>query len=357
MRLRTTKNYCKIVNLNIDNVLKNVKKDRQYTIPVFIPHLGCKHECIFCNQRKISGNLKCSTKLDIDNTIKEHLNFLKDSDLKIQIAFFGGSFTGINILEQENYLKIAYEYIKLKKVDSIRLSTRPDYISPEILELLKQYSVESIELGVQSMDDEVLSFAKRGHTAKDVENAAKLINSYGFNLGFQIMVGLPQSNSEKEVETIKKLLKFNPKELRIYPVYAIKPSELYDLYESNKYHVLNLDEAVYRSYLIMRECLKTDIKVIRIGLQSTEVITQNNSEIAGPICDNFGEYVISKLVLDKIDDIIKDVKISDDIINQVVFNVDKSVPESLIIGPKKVNKEYIYKKYNVVIKTKKVKED
>ena len=166
------------IDLNLDYELKNIlNKENQYTIPIFIPHKGCKNECIFCNQRKISGHLTSVTYSDVDEEIKKNLKYFENNkkNKKIQIAFFGGSFTGINFNEQIEYLKVANKYIENGKVDSIRLSTRPDYISPKILKMLKMYNVETIELGVQSMDNEILKIAKRGHLRRHVIRASRLI--------------------------------------------------------------------------------------------------------------------------------------------------------------------------------------
>ena len=343
--------YNEDVELNIDDVLKILKKEKQYTIPIFIPHLGCKHECVFCNQRKISGAMRAPTTEDVKNTIDKYLSYF-DNTAKIQIAFFGGSFTGIKIAEQEKYLKIAYEYVKSGRVDSIRLSTRPDYISEPILNLLKTYKVKSIELGVQTMSEDVLMASKRGHSAIDVINAANLINSYGFDLGFQIMIGLPKSTALKEVKTINTLLRYNPKELRIYPVYVINPSELYDMYLSKEYVPLTISQSIDRTYQVVKECLKSNIKIIRLGLQSTDEITQNNKEILGPVCDNFAEYVFARLALDKIEPIIVKLKSKNSNLNEVTFNISKSTPISFVIGPKKINEKYIFDKYKVKIRAK-----
>ena len=221
------------LKLDINKILNNItNKDNQYTIPIFIPHLGCNNECVFCNQRKITGIDTIVTVDDVDNIINEYLDYFKNNknNKKIEIAFFGGSFTGIPTKLQENYLKIANKYIEEGKVDSIRLSTRPDYISPKILSLLKKYNVKTIELGVQSMSDKILEISKRGHTKNDVIRAARLIHLYGIDLGIQIMVGLPGSYLDTEVYSIKKVLKLNPKCLRIYPVYVLKDSKLYEMY-------------------------------------------------------------------------------------------------------------------------------
>ena len=271
------------IKICVEDILKNISnKDNQYTIPIFIPHLGCKNECVFCNQRKISGKDSNVTIEEVEKEIQERLNSFKQKR-KIQIAFFGGSFTGLSICQQEEYLKVANKYIKEGLVDSIRISTRPDYISIQILTMLKKYNVKTIELGVQSMDEEVLKISKRGHTSLDVIKAARLINIFGFELGFQIMVGLPKSNIQKEIYTINKLLKFNPKQLRIYPVYVLKESKLYDMYLNNEYEPVDLQDAIDRVAKIIKECKKSDVQIIRIGLQSTSDITENAEGLIGPV--------------------------------------------------------------------------
>lgn len=345
-------------NLYIDlkDVLKNIlNKENQYTIPIFIPHLGCNNECVFCNQRKITGLDSSVTIDDVENIINRHLEYFKDKskNKKIEIAFFGGSFTGISIQKQREYLKVANKYLKEKLVDSIRISTRPDYISTEILNMLKKYNVGTIELGVQSMDDEVLKASKRGHTSLDVIKASRLIHLFGMDLGIQIMIGLPKSTVEKEIYTIKKVLKLNPKCLRIYPVYVLKESKLYDMYLQRKYIPLNLEEAVDRVYNVLNECRKTDVKIIRIGLQTTSEITASNADIVGPICDNFAEYALAKLVLEQIEKYILNNNINDIKDYRIMLNVivpDKYI--SVAVGPKKVNKIYLKEKYNITLKVK-----
>lgn len=313
------------ITLDLKNELKNIiNKDKQYTIPIFIPHKGCKNECVFCNQRKITGNLQSVTVNEVESIIQEYLSYYenntRNTDRKIEVAFFGGSFTGLDLSEQISYLEVANKYVANGRVDSIRLSTRPDYISPKILNVLKKYNVGTIELGVQSMENIVLSASKRGHSNLDVKRAARLINLYNFNLGIQIMVGLPNSTIDKEIYTIKEVIKLKPKQLRIYPVYVLKQSELYDMYKSGKYEPLSIDEAVNRSYAIVKECTKTDIQIIRMGLQSTSEITMSNCEIVGPVCDNFAEYVLAKLVLEKIEEEIKK-----SIVNLVSKDIKKSI--------------------------------
>lgn len=342
------------IYLDLSSELKNIlNKDEQYTIPVFIPHLGCNNECVFCNQRKISGNLKIQSLDEIRIDIEKHLEYFKDKK-KIQIAFFGGSFTGIPIKQQIEYLEIANEYIKSNQVESIRISTRPDYISIPIVKMLKKYNVKTIELGVQSMSNMVLQSSKRGHTAADVIKAAIIINLLNIELGFQVMVGLPKSTLQLEIMTISKLLRFNPKQLRIYPVYVLEKSKLYDMYLEKKYIPLNVDEAAKRTAEIIKICKSTDVQIIRIGLQSTDEISSNNSKIVGPVSDNFAEYALSRVVLERLEkEVINSIEV--DNVNNTNKKIEIIVNKkyiSIVVGPKKVNKNYLQEKYNIELKVK-----
>ena len=183
---------------------------KRYIIPIFVPHLGCPNDCVFCNQKSISGQQKMITKEDIIKTINFYLENIKDKEAKKEVAFFGGSFTGIDVDKQEEFLQTAYKFIKDGRIDSIRVSTRPDYINKDILKRLKKYKVRTIELGVQSANDYILKQSHRGHTFEEVKKASKLIRWYGFNLGHQMMVGLPESTRLDEINTAKELIKLKP---------------------------------------------------------------------------------------------------------------------------------------------------
>ena len=217
---------------------------KEYIIPIFVPHLGCPNQCTFCNQKKISGQLKKVTAKDVEETIEYYLKNFKDKNKYVEVAFFGGSFTAIDEKEQEELLNAAYKYIKNKKVNSIRISTRPDCINKEILKRLKKYGVQTIELGVQSSNDYILKQCKRGHTFEDVKKASKLIRWYRFTLGHQMMVGLPESTKLDEINTAKALIKLKPKIVRIYPVLVIKDTPLEEEYKNKEYVPLTVEQAV-----------------------------------------------------------------------------------------------------------------
>ena len=217
---------------------------RQYIIPIFVPHLGCPNDCIFCNQKSISGQKKNVTKEEAKEIIDNYLKNIKDEEAQVEIAFFGGSFTAIEKEKQEELLQVAYEYIKEGKVDSIRISTRPDAIDKETLKRLKKYKVKTIELGVQSANDYILKRSNRGHTFEDVKKASKMIRWYGFKLGHQMMVGLPESTRIDEVNTAKALVKLKPKMVRIYPVLVVKNTKLEEEYKKGIYEPLSVVQAV-----------------------------------------------------------------------------------------------------------------
>ncbi len=325
---------------------------KQYIIPIFVPHLGCPNDCIFCNQKSISGQMKQVTEEEVEKTIQEFLNSFKDENLYTEIAFFGGSFTGIDIELQEKLLKIAYKYVKEKKVDGIRVSTRPDYIDKNELKLLKKYGVKTIELGVQSANDYILKKAKRGHTFEDVKKASKLIRRHGFTLGHQMMVGLPDSTWIDEMNTAKELAKLKPKIIRIYPVLVIKRTELETEFAKGEYHPITLEQAVERCKELYYFFDKKKITVIRMGLQNTDIISNpenvSSEVVAGPYHEAFGQLVEDSIWYDKILNAIKKV-------NTKVAEIEIEVnPENInnVIGHKKENIQKLKELYEVEVRPK-----
>ena len=315
---------------------------KEYIIPIFVPHLGCPNSCTFCNQKTISGQAKQVTAKDVKNTIEYYLSNFKDNNKYVEVAFFGGSFTGIEEEIQEELLQAAFEFIKQKKVNSIRISTRPDYINKKILKRLKKYKVKTIELGVQSTNNYILSRCQRGHTFEDVKKASKLIRRKGFILGHQMMVGLPESTKLDEINTTKSLIKLKPKIVRIYPVLVIKGTKLEEEYKNNEYIPLTVNQAVERCKEIVAMFNKKNIKVIRLGLQNTNTIDEpghNESEVvAGPYHPAFRQLVESSMWYDSIALKIKQFNTKVKIV-EVRAN---SINNNNIIGHKKEN----IKKFN-----------
>lgn len=258
-------------------------------IPIFIPHLGCPNNCVFCNQRTITGVGEFdynSVKYEIENA----LSTISD-ECSAEIAFFGGSFTGIDRDLMCNLLDIAYEYVKSGKVDSIRCSTRPDYISREILDILKDHGVRTIELGLQSCSDNVLALTKRGHTQKDEEIACKMIVDSGFELVGQMMIGLPGSTIESELETARFIADIGASSARIYPTVVFKDTELCCMAQAGEYTPLSLTEAVERSASVLNFLRARNINIIRIGLCASENLSSESTYYAGPNHSALGELV------------------------------------------------------------------
>ena len=271
---------------------------KHYNIPIFIPELACPNRCIYCNQRHISGQLQAVKPEEIKQIIEQHLaTFIRPSE--VELAFFGGSFTGIDEKDMLTYLQIVQPYIKQGEIKSIRISTRPDYINEKILDILQQYNVKDIELGAQSLNEEVLAFAKRGHTVRDVENASQLIKSYGFSLGLQMMIGLPLDSVEKSKETAKKILKLGAESTRIYPTLVINNTDLADLYRQNKYKALSLEEAVDWTAEIYKIFSQSSIKILRVGLHPSEALINGTELLAGPFHVSFKELVLTKIWQEK----------------------------------------------------------
>lgn len=311
-------------------------------IPIFIPHEGCKNECVFCNQRTITGTCKGSDR-DITEEIESALATIP-KDYEVEIAFFGGSFTGIGKDKMTRLLDTANRYIKDGRVQSIRLSTRPDYIDNEILDILKSRGVTHIELGIQSMKQNVLDACKRGHTTEDTQKACKLINDYGFILGGQMMIGLPGSTPEDEIYTSEKIGQMGAKEARIYPCVVFRGTELCDMAQSELYRPISVEEAVERTKNVFYKLKAYKINILRIGLQSSESLSDNKEVYAGAYHPAMGELVMSSINLDRILYAINKYKTNKPLFaeKELIVECNKS-DLSKVIGHKKSNMEIIRK--------------
>lgn len=274
---------------------------RHYIIPIFISHIGCPHQCVFCNQDKIAKEVENEVKAkDVRDTVNEYLETIDHNNSTVEVSFFGGTFTAIDVNKQKELLAVAKEYKDKGLIDKIRMSTRPDAINGYILSYLKDYNVDIIELGVQSLDDEILRLSGRGHTVEDVVKASKLIKEYGFILGHQIMPGLPGDNFDKDIETAKKSIEMKPDICRIYPSLVIKDTPMEKMYERGEYKPYSLEQAVNISKEIYKLYTKANINIIRIGLQPTENITWGGDLVDGPFHPAFRELVEGSLICDNI---------------------------------------------------------
>ncbi len=271
---------------------------KHYTIPVFIPELACPFQCVFCNQRKITGKQLIPGDEEIMETIKSHLATFKEKERVVEIGFFGGSFTGIPVPQQKHYLSLIRPFLDSGDVQAIRLSTRPDYINSEILDLLEKYRVTTIELGAQSMDEEVLLKSFRGHTARQTEEASQLILQHGFELGLQMMIGLPGDTPEKSLFTARRIIELGASNTRIYPALVIKDTAMHRWYEEGKYTPLTMKEAVRRTKQILHLFEDAGITVLRVGLHPSEGLLSGDELVAGPFHQSFKELVLTEIWYD-----------------------------------------------------------
>ena len=239
-------------------------------VPIFIPHLGCPHDCVFCNQRSITNTLAAPSAESVAVFIEECL--VNTDGREAEIAFFGGSFTGIDKKAQEAYLKAAAPFVESGRACGIRISTRPDTIDADTLSFLKAHHVKHIELGAQSMSDEVLAKCGRGHTAKDTERASALIRESGFVLGLQMMVGLPNSTPQTEADTARAFVRLGAEEARIYPTVVFEDTALYHMMQSGAYTPISLEDAVSSSAEALAILEAGGVTVLRVGLQETETL-------------------------------------------------------------------------------------
>ena len=265
---------------------------RHRNIPIFIPHMGCPNQCVFCNQRSISGCKEFHPKA-VGEQIERALSTIKE-DCRVEIAFFGGSFTGIDKELMIRLLELAEGYVREGSVASIRLSTRPDYISDEILEILSQYTVRNIELGLQSMDDEVLLATRRGHTAEQAKKACRDVVEAGFTLTGQMMIGLPASTKEKEILTARTIAELGASAVRVYPTVVFYDTPLYQMAVDGTYLPLSLSEAVARTADVLEIFEAAGIPCIRVGLCATEDLTSPEKVYDGPNHPALGELVMSE---------------------------------------------------------------
>ena len=313
-------------------------------IPIFIPHEGCPNDCVFCNQKKITARTHAEENINIEEIASRYLSTLSNPRPEvIEMAMYGGSFTGIPIEKQNEYLEVAKKYKDSGLIDKIHLSTRPDYINEEILDNLKRFGVDVIELGVQSFDDEVLRFSERGHDSAVVYKSCELIKSYGFTLGIQLMVGLPGDTLEKAVHSARETVKIGPAIARIYPTIVIEDTKLLDMYRAGVYSPLSLEDAVEISKRMYNILYDAGINIIRVGLKSSDIINENGEIYGNTFHPAFRQLVEGRIAREKIEAGLEGFD-RDGCLSVVLAANSKSF--SNMIGMRGANRQYFTEKYS-----------
>ena len=315
---------------------------KHYNIPIFLPELACPYRCVYCNQFSITGLNAFVKPEDVKNIIDSHLSSFKEENRFVEVAFFGGNFTGLPIKMQNDYLEIVQPYLDKNLIHGIRCSTRPDYIDLKRVREIKSYGMRNIELGAQSTNDDVLKHCKRGHTYNDIVEASQIILSEDITLGLQMMIGLPSDSEEKDFQTAKDIVDLGAKETRIYPCIVVKDTELEMMYNSGEYKALSIEEAVERSSKLYTYFAENQVKVLRIGLHASDEL-DNEAYVAGPYHKNFAEMVFSRIWRDNL----KTLKPENLRSKDIIINV----PESQInhaIGWKGENKKMLSEKFDEV---------
>ena len=258
-------------------------------IPIFLPYAGCKHRCVFCDQIGATGETKRPSLNEVEKKIEEYL----ETRDEYEVAFYGGTFTGLSENEQKDYLKTISRWLG-KGVSWIRVSTRPDEIDEKVADFLKSHGVKVVEIGAQSMFDEVLEISKRGHTVEDVKRAIEILKDRDFIVGVHLMVGLPESSYDKDIRSAEILSKLGIDMARIHPTLVFKGAELYKMTISGNYKPLDLEEAVNRTSEMTIILEGSETRVVRLGLHVP--VDQRDNIAFGPYHPSFGDLVRSRMV-------------------------------------------------------------
>lgn len=320
-------------------------KKKHVNIPIFIPHLGCPNNCVFCNQRSISGKKEFEPESVIPE-IEDALSTISP-ETEAEIAFFGGSFTGIDRELMIKLLDIGQQYIDTGRVSGMRLSTRPDYISPEITDILSRYGVKTVELGIQSMDENVLSASKRGHTSKQTERACKLVIEAGFELIGQMMVGLPGANAESEKNTARLICEMGASGSRVYPTVVFFETELCEMARAGEYVPLDEQAAVERTKEVLKVFDSYGVPCIRVGLCASENLSSPSAVFGGANHSAIGEMAIGEIFFERMDELLSKLSPEELLRKKAVFYVPERCT-SKAVGQKRKNILRLCEKYSIL---------
>ena len=309
---------------------------RRRILPIFVPHAGCPNQCVFCDQKRISGSSFSASA----QTVETALNALPPG-AGVELAFYGGSFTAISVERQEELLSAAEAFRKSGTVSCLRVSTRPDAVDEETLKRLSRYGVETVELGAQSMSDDVLRLSGRGHTAADTERAAALIKAAGMKLILQMMTGLPGSDAEKDMETARRIIDLRPDGVRIYPTVILRGTELEEMWRQGTYREHTVEDAVALCSRILPMFENASIPVIRLGLNPSDDLSAGEA-VGGAYHPALGELVRSRILRDRAEELLKEAEPSSDIVLGVA-------PErvSTMTGQHRCNLRYLEERFSL----------
>ena len=316
---------------------------RHINIPVFIPHLGCPNNCVFCDQRKISGCISFDES-GVRKEIEIALSTVSAED-DVEIAFFGGSFTGIDRDLMIRLLEISDSFVREGRVQRVRCSTRPDYIDSDILGILKEHHVKTVELGLQSFSDGVLSASKRGHTSETSRTACKLVKAAGFELIGQMMIGLPGSNPEAEIETARTICSLGADGARVYPTVVFADTELAEMTTCGKYIPLSIEDAIDRTASVLDIFDRAGVPVIRVGLCAGENLSSPESAVGGANHPALGELAMGELIYRRICEAADKIVSESDVSGKTMTVFVPKGATSRAVGQKKRNILRLNEKY------------
>ncbi len=307
-------------------------KDKRFIIPIFISHFGCPYRCVYCDQNRIArpaSNLPSPEEVHREIEWYLRVGVRKRSGVRmVQVAFYGGSFTALPAETQEGLLRSVAPFVGDGKVHSLRVSTRPDYISSEIMETLKAGKVTTVELGVQSMDDEVLRATRRGHGGKEVKRAVKELHQRGFEVGVQLMIGLPRDTPERFASTVEEVIRMRPHFVRIYPTLVIKGTVLERWFQEGRYRPITLEEAITLTKGALQRFCQAKIPVIRVGLQPTPSLEAKGTIVAGPYHPAFRQLVEGSILYEQAASLL------------AISHVEKGSPLIFLISPQDISNFY-----------------
>lgn len=265
-------------------------------LPIFLPHLGCRQHCLFCNQKATAHEIPPPQA--VGKFIETSLGHFSThpEERERQVAFYGGSFTAMSEKDQISYLKAVQPFLSSGILNSIRLSTRPDALSEGTLTILKKYGVKTVEVGVQSMADEVLVLSKRGHTAEDSVTAIFRLQHWGFEVGVHFMIGLQGDTCDHFLCSVDRIIDLRPDFVRIHPTLVLKGALLEELWRDGKYTPLSLDEAIQWLKIGMLKIEKASLSLARIGLQPSKELEEHL--LAGPFHPALHQLVDSAIFYD-----------------------------------------------------------